>query len=87
MSNIEPAPNVEGPDHRAEGAGDNLGRIIRDPRARLWLYGILVALVPALVLLGLVTDEQAQAWLNVAAAVLAVGGFGTAAANTPARRE
>lgn len=45
---------------------------------RAWVYSIMVALVPLLVAVGLLTGELAQLVLNVVAAVLAVGGGGMA---------
>jgi len=48
---------------------------------RAWLYSIMVALVPLLVAVGLLTGETAQLVLNVVAAVLAVGGGGLALGN------
>lgn len=47
-------------------------------RRRAWLYSIMVATVPLLVAVGLLTGELAQLVLNVVAAVLAVGGGGMA---------
>ncbi len=49
----------------------------------MWAYRVLVAVVPLLVVLGVVTGEIAQNILTIAAAVLAVGGVGLAAVNTP----
>jgi len=43
-------------------------------KRRTWLYSIMVALVPVLVTVGTLTTELATQLLNVAAAVLAVGG-------------
>lgn len=43
-------------------------------KRRTWLYSIMVALVPVLVTLGTLTPELATQVLNVAAAILAVGG-------------
>lgn len=43
-------------------------------KRRTWLYSIMVALVPVLVTLGTLTPELATQFLNVAAAILAVGG-------------
>ncbi len=40
---------------------------------RAWLYKVVVALVPLLVALGIVTQDIAQLILNVCAAMLAVG--------------
>lgn len=68
--------------HRAP---ENLGRGITSPRVRLWLYGIVGALVPVGVIYGVVNADQGTAWLAVAGAVLAPAGLSLAAANTPAK--
>lgn len=49
---------------------------------RRWLYGIAAAAAPLATVYGLVTDQQAVLWLNLAGAVL----FTMAVGNTPARR-
>ena len=41
---------------------------------RAWLYSVMVALVPLLVAIGLLTGEIAQLVLNVCAAILGVAG-------------
>lgn len=61
-------------------------RVIVSPAVRLWLYGIVGAAVPLLVIYGITTAEQGTAWLAVAGAVLAPAGLGLAAANVPSRR-
>ena len=57
----------------------------RDPivpaPVRRWLYGIAAAAAPLVTVYGLVTDEQAVLWLNLAGAVL----FTMAVGNTPTR--
>ena len=58
-------------------------RLIPSRATRRWLYGIGAALVPALVLYGVVTAEEGTAWLAVLGAALAPAGLGLAAANTP----
>lgn len=44
------------------------------PKVRAWLYGIIAAVAPLLVLLGTITDAVAQYGLNIAAAILLIGG-------------
>jgi hypothetical protein len=44
------------------------------PKTRAWLYGIIAAVAPLLVLLGALSDDVAQYVLNIAAAVPLVGG-------------
>jgi hypothetical protein len=43
------------------------------PRVRAWLYGIVAAVVPLLIVLGTLSDDIGQAVLNIAAALLAIG--------------
>jgi uncharacterized membrane protein len=48
---------------------------------RSWAYSVMVALVPLLVAVGLLTGDIAQLVLNVIAAILAVGGGSMALSN------
>lgn len=50
-------------------------------KRRAWLYGIVAALVPTLVVLGTFTNDVGELLLQVAAAVLAVGGSSMALTN------
>ena len=50
---------------------------------RKWIYGIIAATVPLLIALGSISGELGQQILNVAAAVLAVGGSALAIKNVP----
>jgi len=54
------------------------------PAVRKWIYGIVAAGIPILVLFGTVAAEDTQVWLNFAAAVLGLGAAGLALPNTPA---
>ena len=56
------------------------GPIVPAP-VRRWLYGIAAAAAPLVTVYGLVTEQQAVLWLNLAGAVL----FTMAVGNTPAR--
>ena len=56
---------------------------IKDPNTRKWIYGIVAAAIPVLVILGFVSGEDTQVWLNLAAAVLGLGTAGLAVPNTP----
>jgi hypothetical protein len=58
-------------------------RWIPDPAVRRWLYGVVVAMIPVLVLFGLISPESVQLWLNLAAAILGLGTTALATANTP----
>jgi hypothetical protein len=53
------------------------------PHVRKWIYGIIAATVPLLITVGSITGELGQQILNVAAAVLAVGGSALAISNVP----
>jgi hypothetical protein len=48
---------------------------------RVWIYRVVLAAVPLLITLGLVTQEVASHILNIAAAALAVGGSALALNN------
>lgn len=54
-----------------------------DPEVRRWIYGVIAAIVPLLVMIGSLTDEVAQQIMNITAAVLAVGGSALAISNVP----
>ncbi|WP_319456851.1 MULTISPECIES: hypothetical protein [unclassified Mycobacterium] len=47
-------------------------------QVRQYIYGIVVATIPVLLLLSLITPEQVGAWLQLAAAILGLGATGTA---------
>lgn len=51
------------------------------PTMRRWLYGIAAAAAPIATVYGLMTDQQAVLWLNLAGALL----FTMAVGNTPTR--
>jgi hypothetical protein len=53
------------------------------PETRKWIYGIIAAIVPLLISLGYLTNEAAAQILNVAAAVLTIGGSALAIKNVP----
>ena len=50
------------------------------PDVRRWLYGISTAIVPILVIYGVIESETAPMWIALAASVL---GTGTALAHVP----
>lgn len=50
-------------------------------RRRAWLYGVITALVPLLVAIGMIAGDIAEKILQVAAAILAVGGSSMALSN------
>jgi hypothetical protein len=53
------------------------------PHVRKWIYGIIAAAVPLLIAIGTISGEIGQQVLNVAAAVLAIGGSALAIKNVP----
>ena len=53
------------------------------PHVRKWIYGIIAATVPLLITVGTITGDVGQQILNVAAAVLAIGGSALAIKNVP----
>ena len=56
---------------------------VPSPAVRAWLYALIAAVVPLLVLLGVFSSEVGAHVLNIAAAFLAIGGLALAAKNTP----
>lgn len=53
------------------------------PEVRKWIYGIIATTVPLLIAMGTLADEVGAQILNVAAAVLAIGGSTLAISNVP----
>lgn len=53
-----------------------------DPTKRAYIYRVIVAVIPVLVLVGVVTNEDAAVWLGLASAVLGFGGATLATTNT-----
>jgi hypothetical protein len=53
------------------------------PAVRKWIYGIIAATVPLLISIGTISGEIGAQVLNVAAAVLAVGGSVLAISHVP----
>jgi hypothetical protein len=53
------------------------------PHVRKWIYGIIAATVPLLISLGTITTELGAQILNVAAALLAIGGSALAITYVP----
>lgn len=58
-------------------------RWLQNPATRRWLYGIAAAVGAALVVAGIVTNEQVDAVLNIVGAALLIATGGLAARNTP----
>lgn len=54
---------------------------------RSWLYGVVTAVIPLLVVIGVIAGDQAALWLNLAAAVLGVGSSSLALANRPTKAD
>lgn len=62
---------------------ENLGRIIKSPEARRYVYTVIIAAIPLLVAYGIVNESDID---NITVFVGAILGFGTtvlAVANTP----
>jgi hypothetical protein len=53
------------------------------PAVRKWIYGIIAATVPLLISLGTISGELGAQILNVAAALLAIGGSALAISHVP----
>jgi hypothetical protein len=53
------------------------------PAVRKWIYGIIAATVPLLISIGSISSELGAQILNVAAAVLAIGGSVLAITHVP----
>jgi hypothetical protein len=54
-----------------------------NPPVRKWIYGIIAATVPLLISIGTITSELGAQILNVAAAVLSIGGSVLAISHVP----
>lgn len=73
-----PTTEDEAPKHRGESH-----RVVLTAHRRKWLYGVLIAAVPLLIVYGVIEDAQAPLWIALVGAVL---GNATAAAHTPTER-
>lgn len=60
---------------------------IENVETRRYLYGIVAAGVPLLIALNLTTPAEADIYLNIATAVLGLGGGALALTNTPKKGE
>jgi len=49
---------------------------------RTYIYGIVIAAIPILVAAGFIAQDEAQLWLNLAAALLGLGAAGLAKPNS-----
>jgi hypothetical protein len=57
-------------------------RYVPSPKARAYIYRVLVAAGPVVLLYGLLSTEEIAVWLGLGATILSPGGA-LAAANTP----
>lgn len=57
---------------------------ITNPNTRRYIYGIVAAAIPLLLVAGFITNDQVQPILNAVAAVLGFGTTALAFPNTPA---
>jgi hypothetical protein len=53
------------------------------PSTRGYIYTVLLAIIPVLVIYGLLAPEQVMVWTNLAAAVLGIPAIALARANVP----
>jgi len=72
-------------DHEAPSTPQELGKIVRDPATRRWIYGIAASLIVLLQAYNLLTPEEADAWVNVASSVVALATAGISIPNTPSK--
>lgn len=63
----------------------NPARLIAQPKTRRYLYGIATAIVPILVVYGVIAEADVALWIGLAGAVLGTGAPALAAANTPGK--
>lgn len=56
---------------------------IHSPQTRKYIYGVVAAAIPLLVIFGVIAEDQVQLWLALAAAALGFGSSVLAAPNTP----
>lgn len=74
--------------HRKTGPTEiNLGRVIRSPKGRLYLYGIVGAVLGVLLMYGYINEDELPRWLDLAAAILTPSTLAVAAANVPTRSD
>jgi len=57
------------------------------PTTRKWIYGLIAAIVPLLVAIGILSEELASPLLNVFAALLTIGGSALAISNVPTNKD
>lgn len=60
---------------------------LKDPKVRKYLYNVIGATIPLLVLTGFLIPQASELLLLLAAAILGVGGVGMASRNTPLPQE
>lgn len=56
-------------------------------QVRQYLYGVVVAAVPLLLILGVIVPEDVEVWLQLAAAILGLGTTATAGAALTRQRK
>jgi hypothetical protein len=57
------------------------------PETRKWIYGVIAAIVPLLVIVGILSEELASPILNVVSAILTIGGSALAISNVPTSKD
>jgi uncharacterized membrane protein HdeD (DUF308 family) len=66
-----------------EHTAETPNRVIATPAVRKALYGVAAAVGGVLLIYGIVTQDQLNAWLQLAASVITLGSGALAFVNTP----
>lgn len=82
MTNIEPAPDRPGPDHRAP-AGRTPNAVISSPEFRKAVYLGVALVLAGLIVFGVLTEDQVVEWARLAVEFVALGAVLLASVNTP----
>jgi hypothetical protein len=69
------------------GQDERLQMLNPTPETRKWIYGVIAAIVPLLVAIGILSEELASPLLNVFAAILTVTGSALAIRNVPSNED
>ena len=68
----------------AEHAAETPNRFIPSPKARAYIYSVLVAAGPVVLFYGLLSAEEVAVWLGLGGTILSPAGI-LARANTPTK--
>lgn len=64
---------------------ENIGRIIKSPEARKYIYLVVIGAIPVLVTYGLITEDSVDEIVILIGAILGLSATGLAVANTPSK--